>query len=189
MAVRAIPAAQEVVDVSTPTGVLNYALTLEHLENAFYRDGLDEFDDADFEDAGFDASVRERLAEIGEHEQAHVDTLTEVITQLGEEDPVEEGSYLFEDAFADVQTFLATAAVFENTGVSAYQGAAQYLQENDELLTAALNIHSVEARHAAYLNGLTEVSAFPAATDTPLAPDDVVTAITPFLDTEATPVA
>ena len=38
--------------------------------------------------------------------------------------------------------------------MSAYQGAAQFLIEEDELLTAALTIHGVEARHAAYLNGL-----------------------------------
>jgi len=183
MPIRAFPTAQETVDVSEPVGVLNYALTLEHLENAFYRDGLDQFDDASFEEAGFVPEVRERLVEIGDHEQEHVDTLTQVISDLGGE-PVDEGEYLFDDAFADVTTFLGTAQVFENTGVSAYQGAAQYLIENDELLTAALNIHSVEARHAAYLNGLNGVTPFPAATDTPLSPDEVVVAITPFLAAE-----
>ncbi len=191
MPIRAIPTAQETVDVTDPVGVLNYALTLEHLENAFYRDGLDQFDEAAFEEAGV-GPARERLVQIGEHEQEHVDTLTQVVTDLGGE-PVEEGEYLFDDAFVDVATFLATAQVFENTGVSAYQGAAQYLIEEDELLTAALNIHSVEARHAAYLNGLNGVTPFPAAVDTPLSPDEVVVAITPFLggeaEAEATPEA
>jgi rubrerythrin len=191
MPIRAIPTAQDTVDVSDPVGVLNYALTLEHLENAFYRDGLDQFDEAAFEEAGV-GPARERLVQIGEHEQEHVDTLTQVVTDLGGE-PVEEGEYLFDDAFVDVATFLATAQVFENTGVSAYQGAAQYLIEEDELLTAALNIHSVEARHAAYLNGLNGVTPFPAAVDTPLSPDEVVGAITPFLggeaEAEATPEA
>lgn len=191
MSVRAIPAVQEVVDVSEPVGVLNYALTLEHLENAFYRDGLAEFDAAAFEEAGFVEEVRGNIEDIGAHEQAHVDALTGVVSDLGGE-PVEEGAYLFDDAFADVATFLATAAVFENTGVNAYQGAAQYLIEEDELLAAALAIHSVEARHASYLNGLTGVSPFPAATDTPTSPDEIVAAITPFLDAgeaEATPEA
>jgi len=164
-------AAQDVGD--DEISVLNYALTLEHLENAFYRDGLDEFDEDAFTDAGFVAEVRERLVEIGEHEQEHVDTLTQVVTDLGGE-PVEEGEYLFEDAFVDVATFLATAQVFENTGVSAYQGAAQYLIDNDELLTAALTIHGVEARHAAYLNLLNGENPFPMSFDEPLNPAEVV---------------
>ncbi len=192
MPVRAMLAAQVEVDVEDPIAVLNYALTLEHLENAFYRDGLEEFDEDAFVEAGYDAAVRERLAEIGQHEQEHVDFLTQGIEDAGGE-PVGEAEYAFADAFADLATFLATAQVFENTGVSAYQGAAQYLIGSDELLTAALNIHSVEARHAAYLNGLNLASPFPAATDTPLSPDEVVAAVTPFIaaeeaeDAEATP--
>ncbi len=180
MPVRAIPAPQVEVDVEDPISVLNYALTLEHLENAFYRDGLDEFDEDAFVEAGYDAVVRERLAEIGGHEQEHVDFLTQGIQDAGGE-PVEEAEYLFEEAFADLPTFLATAQTFENTGVSAYQGAAQFLLGQDELLTAALNIHSVEARHAAYLNGLVQTTPFPAGFDTPLAPDEVVAAVAPFI--------
>ncbi len=161
-----------------PVDVLNYALTLEHLENAFYRDGLDEFDADAFTDAGFDPEVRERLAEIGEHEAEHVDTLTQVVTDLGGE-PEEEAEYDF--GYTDVASFLAVAQALENTGVSAYEGAAGFLQENDQLLTAALTIHSVEARHAAYLNGLNGVTPFPAATDTPLTPDEVLAIAGPFI--------
>ncbi len=62
----------------------------------------------------------------------------------------------------------------ENTGVAAYTGAAQYLIDNDELLTAALTIHGVEARHAAYLNILNEENPFPNAFDEPLTPAEVV---------------
>jgi len=177
-----------------PVDVLNYALTLEHLENAFYRDGLAQFDEAAFTDAGYDPAVRDFLADIGEHEQEHVDTLTQVIGDLGGE-PVSEAEYDFSGAFADLASFLSTAAIFENTGVGAYQGAAQFLIEEDELLTAALNIHSVEARHAGYLNGLNGTSFFPAATDTPLTPDEVLAAVTPFIvgegggDDAATPAA
>lgn len=163
-----------------PVDVINYALTLEHLENSFYRDGLEQFDEAAFEDAGYDPAVREFLTAIGEHEAAHVEALTGVVEDLGGE-PAEEGEYNFSDAFVDVPSFLATAAVLENTGVSAYQGAAQFLIEEDALLTAALNIHSVEARHAGYLNGLNGTTFFPEAVDPGLTPDDVVAAITPFI--------
>jgi len=182
---RVMVAAQTQVDVSTPVGVLNYALTLEHLEAAFYREGLKRFDEAAFTDAGYDPAVRKNLGMIRDHEAEHVDTLTQVIGDLKGE-PVAAGKYDF--GYEDVAGFLAVAQTLENTGVSAYEGAAQYLIEEDALLTAALTIHGVEARHAAYLNGLNGVSPFPAATDPPLAPDDVVAAAGQFIvAAEATP--
>jgi len=170
--------------------VLNYALTLELLENAFYRDSLATFGDQDFINGGFQVDVRNFIAEIGAHEAAHVETLTSVITDLGGT-PVEEATYDY--GYDDFAGFLATAAVLENTGVSAYTGAAQYLIENDELLTAALTIHGVEARHAAYLNILNGEDPFPEDFDPPLTPDEVLEAAGPFFaegdGAEATPEA
>ena len=61
----------------------NYALTLEHLESAFYRDGLAEFDGAAFEEAGFDPEVRENLERIAGHEADHVDAITAAIEAAG----------------------------------------------------------------------------------------------------------
>jgi hypothetical protein len=161
-----------------PVDVLNYALTLEHLEYAFYRDGLDQFDEAAFTDAGFAPVVFEYLGLIRDHEQEHVDTLTTVIGDLGGE-PVEEAEYDF--GYEDVAGFLAVAQALENTGVSAYQGAAQFLIDEDELLTAALTIHGVEARHASYLNGLNGATSFPDAVDSPLTPDEVLAIAGPFI--------
>jgi hypothetical protein len=54
------------------TTVLNYALTLEHLENAFYSGGLSKFDAASFEQAGFPDWVHGRISQIAEHEASHV---------------------------------------------------------------------------------------------------------------------
>ena len=81
----------------TDVDVLNYALTLEHLEYAFYRDGLKKFDESDFQvyfarnreyerqgirDLDGEA-VRRKFVVIREHEETHVDTLKSVIKSLG----------------------------------------------------------------------------------------------------------
>ena len=154
--------------------VLNFALTLEHLEFAFYRDNVDTFD---LGVDGFGNSINEYLGLIRDHEGAHVETLTAVITDLGGE-PVEEATYDF--GVTDAATFLATAAALENTGVSAYDGAGQYL-ENADLLTAAGTIVAVEARHASYLNLVTGELPFPAAFETPLSMDEVLEIAGPFI--------
>ena len=77
-----------------------------------------------------------------------------------------EATYDFGDAYTDADAFLATAAALENTGVSAYDGAGQFLAD-PELLTAAGSIVAVEARHASYLNLITGEVPFPAAFETP----------------------
>ena len=159
--------------------VLNFALTLEHLEATFYRDGLDALGQDAFGVGPFDEQIGDRLAAIRDHEEAHVETLTQVISDLGGE-PVEEAEYDFADAFGSTDAFLATAQVFENLGVSAYDGAGQFLSD-PELLTAAGTIVAVEARHAAYLNLLVGVLPFPAATETPLTPAEVLEAAGPFI--------
>jgi hypothetical protein len=164
--------------LKTPADVLNYALTLEHLEYAFYRDGLQEFTADDFSAAGYAANVFEWFGIIRDHEMEHVATITQVIADLGGE-PVAEATYDF--GYADLAGFVGVAKAIENTGVSAYEGAAQFLIGEDDLLTAALTIHGVEARHAAYLNGLTGESPFPLAFDPPLSPDEVLEIAGPFI--------
>jgi len=166
---------------AAPVDVINYALTLEHLEAAFYRIALDDdFGPAIFEQSGFESDVRERIIEISRHEAQHVEALTAVVEQLGGE-PVEEAEYDF--GYTDLTTFLATAATIEGVGVAAYTGAAQFLIEEDELLTAALTIHGVEARHASYLNVMTAQNPFPEAFEAPLTPDEVLEIATPFFVT------
>ncbi len=158
--------------------VFNYALTLEHLENAFYRDGLEQFDAAAFEEAGFGSQVREYLELIGRHEQDHVDAITAAIEDAGGT-PVEEGEYDF--GYADVAGFLGVAQALETTGTQAYTGAAPYIAAKD-LLTAALTIHGVEARHAAYLNTVTGADVpFPGALEPGLTRDQVLAIAGPFI--------
>ena len=124
-------------------------------------------------------SIDTNFAAIRDHEGAHVETLTSVITDLGGE-PVAEATYDFGDAYTDPMAFMATAAALENTGVSAYDGAAQFITD-PELLTAAGSIVAVEARHASYLNLLTGEIPFPAAFETPLTMDEVLEIAGPFI--------
>lgn len=153
--------------------VLNYALTLEHLEASFYELAAD----YDLGTDGFDNDINEMVALVGQHETDHVTTLTQVITDLGGM-PVERASYDF--GVTDAASFLATAMVLENVGVAAYDGAGQFI-ENPELLTAAGSIVAIEARHAAYFNLLNLESPFPAAFETPMTPDEVLDAAGGFI--------
>ena len=171
--IRSLVAAQE---LTSDIDVLNYALTLEHLEYAFYRDGVGLFT---FGTDGRGQSIDTSFAAIRDHEGAHVETLTTVITDLGGE-PVAEASYDFGDAYTDPTAFMMTAAALENTGVSAYDGAAQFITD-PELLTAAGAIVAVEARHASYLNLLTGELPFPAAFESPLTMDEVLEIAGPFI--------
>lgn len=163
------------VALTSDLDVLNYALTLEHLEYAFYRDGIGNFT---FGNDPFGQSIDTNLAAIRDHEGAHVDALTQAVTGLGGT-PVAEATYDFGYG-TDPVKFLATAAALENTGVSAYDGAAQYIQTAD-LLPVAGGIVAVEARHASYLNLITGVEPFPNAFEVAKTPAEILEIAGPFI--------
>ena len=172
---------------------LNYALTLERLEATFYERGLDEFSEDDLVNSemgqrfgeAVQSSMYEQFTMIRDHEQAHVDALVATVKDLGGQ-PVGEGDVEFQFDLGSPETFIETAATLETTGVSAYDGAINQLSGSDELLTAAATIATVEARHSAYLNGLTGKSPFPEAFDEALQPEEVLEAIQPFIVSETT---
>jgi hypothetical protein len=93
--------------------------------------------------------------------------------------PVEEATYDFGYG-NDPQKFLATAAALENTGVTAYDGAGQYLKSAD-LLTAAGSIVAVEARHASYLNLITGEVPFPEGFEQAKSKDEILAVAGPFI--------
>jgi hypothetical protein len=194
-------ATEEPTEEPTPTPqppaadvpVLNYALTLEHLENVFYRDGLETFSDDELMNAdalsGFNETVRmqvpDYLRTVGAHEQGHVDALSATIEDLNG-DPIGEGEYDF--GYETPTEFFAIGAALENTGVAAYAGAAPKVVNND-LLTVAAGIHSVEARHAAFLNLINDESPFPSAVDRAQSVDEVLEVAGQFVTSEVDPSA
>jgi hypothetical protein len=126
--------------------VLNFALTLEWLESTFYKMGLSS--------SGLIPSADTTVFnQISKHETDHVALLQSTITSLGGT-PVAQPTFdftaggTFNDVFTNYQTFLALSNAFEDTGVRAYKGQAPALLGSGPVLTAALDIHSVEARHA-----------------------------------------
>lgn len=54
-------------------------MTLEHLEVAFYQEGLARFDEADFESAGLPSFARGSFVQISENEQTHASVLSEIL--------------------------------------------------------------------------------------------------------------
>ncbi len=164
---------------ATDIDVLNYALTLEHLEATFYREGLAQFGSADFGSE----TIYPLLLVIRDHEAAHVDALTSVILDLGGE-PVQEAVYDF--GYSDVTSFLYTSAALENTGVSAYIGASPSLAAltyTPALVTSALGILAVEARHASFVGALlnnADFQPYPNVVDSPLTPAEVLEIAGPF---------
>jgi hypothetical protein len=163
------------IALTSDVDVLNYALTLEHLEYAFYRDGIGNFT---FGTDPFGQSIDTNLAAIRDHEGAHVDALTQAISGMGGT-PVAEAMYDFGYG-TDPVKFLATAAALENTGVSAYDGAGQYIQTPD-LLPVAGGIVAVEARHASYLNLITGAEPFPNAFEQAKTPAEILEIAGPFI--------
>jgi len=148
--------------------VLNFALTLEYLESEFYKAAVPSA-------AAVTASASDRaaLTLIRDHEVAHVAFLRTAITGVGGT-PVTltaasfdfsggngSGTGPFATAFTAYPVLLAVAQTFEDTGVRAYKGQADKLIPNNDVLTAALQIHSVEARHAAKLRQMRRVLAAP----------------------------
>lgn len=133
--------------------VFQYALTLEYLEAEFYTKAVAA---PGLIPAG--ASVT-AITTVRDHENLHVSFLRTALTGLGKT-PVSKptfdfsagngsGTGPFATVFTNYDIFLAVAQVFEDTGVRAYKGQAPNLLRQGALLTAALNIHSVEGRHAA----------------------------------------
>jgi hypothetical protein len=162
-------------DFGSDVDVLNYALTLEYLESAFYVQGIA---------AGLlSGTEKDYIDSIGADEAYHVTAITATIKQLGGT-PVSAPGVDFGAAFDSRTSFLTASHTFENVGVGAYLGAAGFIK-NKMVLQAAAGIFGVEARHAAIVGNLLGLDpatgVFAGATETPIAKATVLKDVTPFL--------
>lgn len=161
----------------TDADILNYALTLEHLENTFYRIGLQNFTQEQFASAGFDETFYKNLRTIAFDEQVHVDFLTAGLIEAGAV-PVKECTYAF--PVDSVESFVLVSSVLEGVGVSAYIGAAADIMSK-EYLTAAASILAIEARHTSYIRASLDKAPFPQPFDDPLSLNQVFTLAGQFI--------
>jgi len=169
----------------TDLTLLNFALSLENLEAAFYTQGLAQFSSTDFNNSTFiqnfgsviSGDVYAYLSLIRNHETQHVRSLQALITSLNGT-PVKPCTYNF--GYKTVDDFITVAALLENTGVMAYDGAMSQIS-SASLKTQAATIATVEARHASYLSLLTGNSPFPASFDTPATSTAILAAAAKFI--------
>jgi hypothetical protein len=158
----AAPAKRDDSSVPTDIQILNFALTLEHLENAYYTQGLQKYTQQDFLDASLPTWARGRWNEISQHESTHVSFLESVIGDQA----VQPCNYSFPDT--DPISFVTTSFMLETVGVSAYSGAAQFLS-NSDYVTSSAAILAVEARQSAWINSaVLKANPWNTAFDTPL---------------------
>ena len=148
--VRALQSDRQLIDL---------LLGQEQIQVAFYSAILDAFDDAAFSAAGLPQGARAGIASILEAEKAHVAALP----QLG--DGVTPAPVA--PAVTDLTEALQEAAELENLAVATYAFVIPLL-ERQRLLPTLVGIHSVEARHAAWMATLLDMNPFPEAIDPPL---------------------
>jgi rubrerythrin len=134
--------------------ILNYALTLEYLEAAFYNRAVAH--------GALKGEVLAAARIVRKHENAHVQALKKVLGNAAVKRP----KFDFKGTTDDQDKFLQTAVVLENTGVAAYSGQATNIKQR-AVLAAAASILTVEARHAAHFNSLVGRSFAPRSFDRP----------------------
>lgn len=152
---------------ATPKGdvaIANFALTLEYLESAFYAAAL--------KHAGLTGEHRRLATTVHAHEAAHVAALKKMLGSAAVKRP----SFAFGSAVQSQAAFTQTAIALEDTGVQAYQGQAAFIK-SQAVFKAALSIHPVEARHAAWIRQIAHQSPAPAAFNPSLTKSQVLAAV------------
>jgi hypothetical protein len=144
--------------------ILNFALTLEFLEAEFYTRAE--------RSGALRGRTREFARIVGAHERAHVAFLKNALGR----NAVKKPRFNFGSTTQNQRAFQATAQLLEDTGVKAYKGQAPRINA-DAVLVAAAKIHSVEARHAAWIRHIRGVSPAPNAFDPPATMAQILRAV------------
>ena len=151
-------------------GILNYALTLEYLETAFYADVV--------KSGLFKGSDLATIRKFGSEEAEHVAALTAFVKKLGGK-PASQPKTEF--PLRSAKSVLELAGTVENLGAAAYLGQAPHIK-SPAVLAPALSIHSVEGRHAAALNTLLGEKITPdGAFAVPAGAAEVLKSVEPFI--------
>ena len=140
--------------------ILNFALTLEYLQASFYTEAE--------RVRALRGKARRTAEVVGAVERAHVTAFREALGSAAVARP----TFNFRGVTENQRRFLKTAVAFEDLAVAAYKGQAPRL-ESDALLSVAVSIHSVEARHAAWMRYLFGIVPAAEAFDEPLARPEV----------------
>lgn len=136
--------------------VIQFALALERLEAAYYRRAATGV-------RGLGGDTLALTKTLRDNEEEHVDVLEGLVQQLGGVPP-RKPEFEFGDALSSEENFLRLAQTLEETGVSAYNGAAPGISSTDVLETAG-RIVQVEARHAALVRFIRDEDIAPSAFD------------------------
>jgi hypothetical protein len=161
------------INLSRDLGILNFAYALEQLEAAFYTKVIDNFYQ------GVSDEEEAILRDLKRHEVVHREFFRVALGSAR----IPELSVDFSSIdFNSRESVLGTAKVFEDTGVGAYNGAAQFLRNSDYLVVAG-KIVSVEARHASAIRDVFGRSFAPDAFDPAFTFERVLRLVDPFIAT------
>jgi rubrerythrin len=149
-----LPRAARAASRSEDRNILNYALSLEYLQASFYTEAE--------RLKSLRGSFKEQARVVGSHERAHVEALQRLLGDAAIKRP----RFDFQGVTEDQSEFRETAVAFEDLAVAAYKEEAPRIRD-PELLAGAIRIHSVEARHAAWIRYLVGALPAPDAFDEP----------------------
>jgi hypothetical protein len=153
-------------------GILNYALTLEYLEEDFYGRGADS--------GLLNGRSADLVTAIRDHESEHIAALESAISDLGGT-PVKSPKFSYpKGVFKDKQGWMEAALDFSQLGVRAYHGQVTRIQ-SPELLGAAAAIAGVESRHAAVIAHISGHNPFPAPIEQSSTKGRVLKTVKPFV--------
>jgi hypothetical protein len=139
---------------ASDVSILNYALVLEYLQASFYTEAE--------RGGALTGKTAAAARVVGATERAHVKAFLDLLGSKAVKRP----AFDFQGVTERQHAFLKTAVAFEDLAVAAYKGQAPKLRSRS-VLAAAVGIHSVEARHAAWMRELFGVTPAVNAFDEP----------------------